>query len=284
MDIQQALSWAAARLTESDSAAVDARVLLAHVLNRSATYLYTWPEHPLTADEQQRFEALVQQRADGQPVAYLTGEKPFWTLSLQVSPATLIPRADTEILVEQALAVMPAGPARVCDLGTGTGAVALALASERPDAMIMGLDCQADAVALARTNASRNGLERVQFVQSHWFDALSGERFDVLVSNPPYVEAASPYLQQGDVRFEPASALTAGDDGLDDIRHIIAQAPQHLRVGGWLLLEHGFAQGSAVQALLVEAGFSAVATHHDLAGLARVTAGQLTSEAGLTQD
>ncbi|MBD3584968.1 peptide chain release factor N(5)-glutamine methyltransferase [Salinimonas sp. HHU 13199] len=274
MQITEALKWAVSQLSDSDSAGIDARILLCTVIDKPQTYLFTWPEHELSANEKARFEALVRQRADGQPVAYLTGTRAFWSLTLHVSPTTLIPRPETELLVEQALARLPVGQARVCDLGTGTGAIALAIASERPDVAVTGVDRVADAVELARRNARYNHIENAVFAHSHWFDSLTGQTFSMIVSNPPYVEQNSHYLAEGDVRFEPASALTAGADGLDDIRYIIAQAPAHLKSDGWLLLEHGYNQAQSVQALLQQQGFHDITTVNDLAGQPRVTLGR----------
>lgn len=276
--IQQALSWGTATLTsalpENDASALDARVLLASALQRTVTYLYTWPDKAIGSTELHRYQRYIAQRGQGTPVAYITGQRDFWSLSLQVSPATLIPRPDTETLVEQALLRLPTGPATICDLGTGTGAVALAIASERPDCQILAIDVVAEAVELASSNAQANNLTNVTVLQSSWFANIQGQQFDMLVSNPPYVENLSPYLKQGDVRFEPASALTAGSDGLDDIRYIVQHAGNYLTAQGWLLLEHGYTQGPAVRTLLQEAGFIQVTTVSDLSGQPRISGGQ----------
>jgi len=276
--IQQALSWGTATLTsalpENDASALDARVLLASALQRTVTYLYTWPDKAIGSTELHRYQRHIAQRGQGKPVAYITGQRDFWSLSLQVSPATLIPRPDTETLVEQALLRLPTGPATICDLGTGTGAVALAIASERPDCQILAIDVVAEAVELASSNAQANNLTNVTVLQSSWFANIQGQQFDMLVSNPPYVENLSPYLKQGDVRFEPASALTAGSDGLDDIRYIVQHAGNYLTAQGWLLLEHGYTQGPAVRTLLQEAGFIHVSTVNDLSGQPRISGGQ----------
>ena len=276
--IQQALSWGTATLTsalpENDASALDARVLLASALQRTVTYLYTWPDKAIGSTELHRYQRYIAQRGQGTPVAYITGQRDFWSLSLQVSPATLIPRPDTETLVEQALLRLPTGPATICDLGTGTGAVALAIASERPDCQILAIDVVAEAVELASSNAQANNLTNVTVLQSSWFANIQGQQFDMLVSNPPYVENLSPYLKQGDVRFEPASALTAGSDGLDDIRYIVQHAGNYLTAQGWLLLEHGYTQGPAVRTLLQEAGFIEVSTVNDLSGQPRISGGQ----------
>ena len=279
MQIQQALQWAAGQFTHSDTAALDARVLLCAVLEQTQTYLYTWPDKLLTETHLQRFTQMVEQRAQGRPVAYITGTRDFWTFTLNVSDATLIPRPDTEILVEEALSRLPEGPSAICDLGTGTGAIALALASERPQALVTGVDFQPEAVVLATANAAALNITNVRFIQSSWFDSLTGQQFNLIASNPPYVEQNSEYLKQGDVRFEPDSALTSGADGLDDIRLIISAAPAHLLPGGWLLLEHGYQQGPAIRELLQQRGFNQISTARDLAGQPRVTIGQLNNPA-----
>ncbi len=276
MNIGEAIQWGAGQLTDSDSPVLDARVLLSEALEASLTYLFTWPDKPVSGSTLTTYQSFIAQRASGQPVAYITGQREFWSLRLKVSPHTLIPRPDTETLVEQALARLPQTPSYICDLGTGTGAIALALASERPNDKLLGVDRIAEAVALARDNARLNNIGHAHFMQSSWFDALAGQQFDMIVTNPPYVESNSNYLSVGDVRFEPASALTAGSDGLSDIRTIIAQAPAYLNREGWLLIEHGHTQSEAVQQLLLEAGFSNVTSEADLAGHLRITCGQLT--------
>ena len=263
-----------ARDLPGDSPARDAEILLCHCLGKTRSWLYAWPESVLTADQLASFEALLSRRRDGEPVAYLTGRREFWSLDLKVDNSTLIPRPETETLVEWALSLSLPADARVLDLGTGTGAIALALASERPGWRLSGLDISAEAVALATANARENGLERVSFTASNWFAAVSGQQFHLLVSNPPYIEANDPHLRQGDVRFEPATALVSGEDGLADIRQLIASAPGYLVDGGWLLLEHGYDQGAAVGALLQGRGFSEVASQSDLAGHSRITGGQ----------
>jgi len=207
-------------------------------------------------------------------VAYILGQQGFWSLDLEVSPDTLIPRPDTEVLVETALALPLAEDARVLDLGTGTGAIALALAHERPRWQVTGVDRIPAAVALAQRNAARLRLGNVEFAPSHWFAALAGERFTLIVSNPPYIAGSDSHLDEGDVRFEPRSALVAGPDGLDDIRELVAAAPAHLQSGGWLWLEHGFEQAAEVRELLVRQGFSAVESRRDLGGHERISGGR----------
>ncbi len=265
---------AAADLPGSPTAKLDAELLLAHCLGKPRSFLRTWPEHVPTPAQQAAFAALLQRRQAGEPVAYLLGQQGFWSLDLEVAPHTLIPRPDTELLVETALALGPLTPCAVLDLGTGSGAIALALAKERWQWQITGVDRIAEAVALAARNRQRLRLDNVRFLQSSWFSALGGERYALIVSNPPYIRSDDPHLAEGDVRFEPASALVAGADGLDDIRQIIEQAPPHLLPGGWLLLEHGWDQAPAVRALLTAAGFTAVGSRRDLGGHERISLGQ----------
>jgi len=264
---------AQAQLPDSDTPRLDAELLLAHVLGKSRSYLLTWPERQIAEPEVARFQALLARRRQGEPVAYLLGEQGFWTLELQVSADTLIPRPDTERLVEVALQLGPQRPAQVLDLGSGTGAIALALASERAHWQVTGVDRMPGAVELAESNRVRLGLANVQFLQSDWFAALGQRQFELIVSNPPYIAADDPHLQQGDVRFEPASALVSGADGLDDIRYIIHSAPACLQPGGWLLLEHGWQQAEAVRQLLSKRGFAEVQSWQDLGGHQRVTGG-----------
>jgi len=256
--------------------AVDAEILLAHALQRSRSWLYAHAGDEMDGAGAARFEALRRQRADGQPVAYLTGTQGFWSLQLAVTPATLVPRPETELLVELALARLPEdAPARVADLGTGSGAIALAIAKERPLAAVVATDASKAALAVAHDNAARNGIGNVWFRRGDWCAALGGERFDLVASNPPYIAEGDPHLGEGDLRFEPAAALASGADGLDAIRRIVADAPRHLVPGGWLLLEHGWEQGEAVRTLLEAAGFVDVETARDLEDRDRVTLGQV---------
>lgn len=272
-DIQTALDTAVQRLSMHDTARLDAELLLAKVLGRDRTWLHTWPETELTAQQERQFHALIERRARGEPVAHLLGRQAFWSLDLQVSPATLIPRPATERLVELALArIPPDAPWRIADLGTGSGAIALALASERPACNIVATDVSAAALDVARANARRLRLDNITFLEGDWLAPLREQLpFRMIVSNPPYVCAADPHLAEGDVRFEPASALVAGADGLDALRALAGAARPHLVPGGWLLLEHGHDQAGAVIALLREAGFENVADFRDLAGQPRVT-------------
>ncbi|ANI13308.1 peptide chain release factor N(5)-glutamine methyltransferase [Pseudomonas citronellolis] len=266
---------AEAQLPDSPSARLDAELLLAAALGKPRSFLRTWPERVVDREVRERFEGWLVRRRAGEPVAYILGRQGFWSLDLEVAPHTLIPRPDTELLVETALQLMPASPARVLDLGTGTGAIALALACERLSWQVSGVDRIPEAVALAERNRERLRLANVGFRQSHWFSALEGERFALIVGNPPYIPGSDPHLQQGDVRFEPKSALVAGHDGLDDIRLIVAQAPRFLEPGGWLLLEHGYDQAAAVRDLLLGNGFSEVESRRDLGGHERISLGRL---------
>ena len=256
---------------------IDAQLLLLHILNRAdagRAWLLAHDTDTLAPSEQARFIALCQRRAAGEPVAYLRGMKEFYGLTLQVDARVLDPRPDTETLVDWALQLLAPLPApRVLDLGTGSGAIALALQHQRPDAQVSAVDASADALAVAQANAARLGLA-VQFARGNWLRGVAGQ-FDVIASNPPYIAAADPHLAA--LRHEPLQALASGADGLDDIRSIVAQAPAHLQPGGWLLLEHGWEQAEAVQALLRSAGFAEVQSRKDLAGIARCSGAQWPS-------
>jgi release factor glutamine methyltransferase len=259
-----------------DGARAEAEILLAHCLGCDRTALWARPETAVPSAVAAACRALARRRAAGEPVAYLVGHRGFWTLELEVTPAVLIPRPETELLVEQVLAAFPADAAvRLVDLGTGSGAIALAVAAERPCWEILATDAAADALAVARRNAARLGLAAVAFRLGDWTQACRrGERFSVIVSNPPYVAEGDPHLAEGDLPWEPRAALVAGPDGLDAIRRLVAAAPAHLAPGGWLLLEHGADQGAAVRAILAGAGLDAVHTVRDLAGLERVSGGR----------
>lgn len=274
MDYQCWLKAAVARLRQSESARRDAEILLGFVTGRARTFLMAFGETLLTPQQQEQLERLLARRKRGEPVAYLIGEREFWSLPLSVSPATLIPRPDTECLVELALERLPSSSCHVLDLGTGTGAIALALASERPDCKVTGVDLQPDAVALAQHNAQKLKIGNAQFLQGSWFAPLAGQTFALIASNPPYIDAADPHLAQGDVRFEPSSALVAQQHGLADLSAIVQQAPHYLESQGWLLLEHGWQQGESVRALLQAAGFISIATRRDYGDNDRVTFGQ----------
>ncbi|MBL0642801.1 peptide chain release factor N(5)-glutamine methyltransferase [Aeromonas veronii] len=278
MQIQQARAHIMTVLAGGESPRADADVLLCHLLDCRRSYLMTWPERELDAAQQATLQGWLARRLNGEPIAHLVGEREFWSLPLKVSPATLIPRPDTEVLVEQALTRIPQGPCAVLDLGTGTGAIALALKSERPELDVWAVDRMADAAALARENSAALELP-IEVRDGSWFEPLGESdrdntpRFAVIVSNPPYIDGADPHLEQGDVRFEPRSALVADDAGLADIRHIVAHAPAYLLPDGWLLLEHGWDQGEAVRQLLRDGGYREVATVRDYGDNDRVTLG-----------
>lgn len=254
---------------------LEAEVLLAHALGWTRARLHAWPEHPPEPPITERYRQAVERRAAGLPIAYLTGRRDFWSLELTVSPATLIPRPDTELLVELALERIPADATwAIADLGTGSGAIALALAVERPRCRITATELSPQALAVATANARRLRLQNVQLVNGDWWQPLAEQRFRVVVCNPPYIASDDPHLQRGDLRHEPRQALESGPDGLDDLRVIVNGCRGHLEPGGWLLLEHGYTQGEAVRGLLQGADLAAIETRCDLAGLARVTLGQ----------
>ena len=273
--VHDLLAGAAVRIG-GDSARAEAEILLAHALGRSRAWLFAWPQFDPDASQLAAFERMVDARRCGEPVAYLTGRRGFWSLELEVSPAVLIPRPETELLVELALARVPPDAAcAIADLGTGSGAIALALAHERPCVRVLATDASADALEVARRNAQRLGIANVAFARGDWCAALGNERFDLIVSNPPYIASGDPHLEEGDLRREPRAALASGDDGLDAIRRIVRAAPAHLRAGAWLLLEHGSEQGAAVRELLRSVGSADVVTHGDLAGRERVSGGRI---------
>jgi release factor glutamine methyltransferase len=272
---------------------LEAEILLAHALDRPRAWLYAHADEIVSDDARTRFDVLLARRALGVPIAQLIGKQGFWSLELRITPDVLIPRADTELLVECALAVLPLDkPMRIADLGTGSGAIALAIASERPLAKIVAVDSSIAALDVARSNAKAlaflsreqcavqdgtsvsRGRMPIEIVHGDWFAPLHGQCFDVIVSNPPYLAADDPHLDRGDLRFEPRAALASGSDGLDAIRTIAGSAPTHLLAGGWLLLEHGWEQGAAVRALLAGSGFMEIATHRDIEARERVTCGR----------
>jgi len=276
--IDDALVWAEFTLANSDSALLDAQVLLAFVLGKETIYLITWPERDLSAQQKAHFESLIEQRVNGYPVAHLVGQREFWSLPLKVNNSTLIPRPDTEVLVEVTLnKILETNHlnAHILDLGTGTGAIILALASELPKAHCVAVDFSEQAVKLATENRDNLELKQVQIYQSDWFENVQG-RFDVIVSNPPYIDANDKHLNLGDVRFEPLSALVANEQGLSDIRHICEQAKGYLNADGCLLFEHGFEQAVLVSQILHENGFTGIRTEQDYANNDRVTLGFLT--------
>jgi release factor glutamine methyltransferase len=256
----------------SDSAKLDAQILLCFVLEKERSYILTWPDKTLTKQKAQEYLGLLQRRMIGEPIAYIIGIQEFWSLPLSVSPATLIPRPDTEILVELVLEHFAEVDSLQClDLGTGTGAIALALASEQPNWKIDAVDFSLDAIKLAKENAKKLQLTQVNIFQSNWFSAVSECKFDVIVSNPPYIDALDEHLHQGDVRFEPESALIAAEQGLGDIKHIAQQALNFLNTQGALFFEHGFEQGCAVREILTNLGYQQAKTEQDLNNHDRVT-------------
>ncbi|MFA6921259.1 MAG: peptide chain release factor N(5)-glutamine methyltransferase [Gallionella sp.] len=290
---------------DPSSARIEVQCLLQEVLKVNRAYLLTHPERILSDDESARYTELFERRLKGEPIAYLLGMREFYGLEFKVTPATLIPRHDTELLVEIALQKMPSPPTplpvpaggipaasgrkaartgetgeggckarrgfKVLDMGTGSGAIALSIAHERPDATVVAVDASQAALQVARENCQRLKLSNIRLLHSDWFSQLSGERFDLIVSNPPYIEDNDPHLALGDVRFEPMSALASGADGLDDIRHIVSGAKNHLRSGGWLMFEHGYDQAARVREIMQQAGYIEVASLRDLAGIERVT-------------
>lgn len=279
--IAQMLVWAEAELAAVDSPKLDAELLLAKALEQSRTYLFTWPERSLTAAQLTQFKNWVAQRKQGTPVAYLLEEQGFWSLNLTVTPATLIPRPETELLVELVLSLVQDNNnnlphnAQVLDLGTGSGAIALALAKEQPQWHVTAVDNSPDALAVAKQNARQNKINSVNFLHSDWFSRIeSSRRFDLIVSNPPYIAEGDYHLSDGDVRFEPSAALVAKADGLADIQIIAEHAKTFLNPGGWLLFEHGYNQGPAAVNLLAQLGYQQVCCHKDFGGRNRVCQGQ----------
>ncbi|MCG9711929.1 peptide chain release factor N(5)-glutamine methyltransferase [Shewanella insulae] len=273
--LAQALEWASTRLQDvSDSAKLDAEVMLLHIIHKQRSYLYTWPDERLTSEQVTEYKQMVGRRELGTPIAHIVGEREFWSLPFMVNPTTLIPRPDTEILVETALNLPLAENAKVLDLGTGTGAIALSLAFERNNWQITAVDKVLEAVALAKANRDNLKLPQVEVLQSDWFDAINRYDFNLIVSNPPYIDEEDEHLSQGDVRFEPHSALTAGEHGYADLFHIAEAARDYLAPGGYLLLEHGFGQALTVRDKMVELGYEAVATVRDFGSNDRCTLGR----------
>lgn len=271
--IQQILSSAITQLEPvTDSPRADSEILICHVLGCNRSYLHTWPEKPVTNSQQVRITRLIGKRQQGEPVAYLVGQRSFWEFELKVSNDTLIPRADTELLVEQALLRIPLHhKVEVLELGTGTGAIALAIAHERPDSHIDAVEQSTGALAIAGKNIERYSRGNIKLINSNWFSALGDKRYHMIVSNPPYIAQQDPHLETGDVRYEPRSALTAGTDGLDAIRHIIQTAPEFLIPGGQILIEHGYDQADPVKCLFLQQGFNNILQFKDLGGHLRVS-------------
>lgn len=272
MQIIEALNSAASQF-DSDSARLDAELLLCDVLSCNRTYLFTWPDKTLSDEYLAAFDALVARRVKGEPIAHILGFRQFWTLDLAVTPDTLIPRPDTELLVELALDLLPESPKTVLDLGTGTGAIGLSIASERVDWQVFLLDRFIGAAKLAERNRQAHKINNASILCASWADTIAVESVDMIVSNPPYIDQNDPHLAQGDVRFEPHTALVADNNGLADIETITEQAKSCLKVGGVLLFEHGFEQAETVQAILRSNGFERVVSHKDLAGQPRATLG-----------
>ncbi len=283
LTIAQALAYSARLDSVSDSPDLDLQLLLEQVLSKPRSYLYTWPEKTLTESQQQYFEQLLARRQQGEPIAHILGQRDFWTLSLAVNNSTLIPRPDTERLVELALQKLPDGPFKVADLGTGTGAIALSLASERPTWSVLAVDRVEAAVVLAEHNRQQLSLNNVQVLQGDWCVPLLDEyryTLDMIVSNPPYIDPLDPHLEQGDVRFEPRSALVADKAGMSDIETIAKQSLDCLKPGAWLLFEHGYDQAVKVRQCLLQLGYLQVETFTDLGERDRVTAGRRPQHPG----
>ncbi len=260
-----------------DTAAVDAEVLLCHTLNKSRSFIYSWPEYTLTKQQQDDYRKLVEQRLSGQPVAYLVGMRDFWSLELDVCKDVLIPRPDSELIVELALEKIPTTAKwHIADLGTGSGAIALAIATERPDCYLYAVDISNCALNVAKSNADKLKITNIEFIEGNWFKPLADRQFEIIVSNPPYIAENDRHLMAGDVRFEPKQALISGKDGMDDIQKIVIAAKCHLKRGGWLLLEHGYKQGKAVRNLFSHADYTDIVTCKDIAGNDRVTLGRLS--------
>ncbi len=274
-NIHRLLASAAELLVpSSETALLDAEVLLCHCLNKNRSFLRAWPEHQPTSRQIADYRHLIEKRRQGIPVAYLTGHREFWSRNFLVCPDVLIPRPDSELLVELSLECLPAGPAcKIIDLGTGSGILAITLAAERPTADVIATDLSPAALTVAKLNAERLSTHNVRFLQSHWFDAVPEQEFDLVISNPPYIAEDDPHLQQGDVRFEPDGALVSAENGLKDIRLIAEQARGHLKNGGHLLVEHGYNQQVEVQAIFEALNYRKVETHADLSGNPRVTSG-----------
>ncbi len=256
------------------NAQLEAEILLCHVLRCGRSHLLAWPEQPLTGAQQEAFAILAARRAAGEPVAHITGTREFWSLPLAITTDTLIPRPETELLVELALVRMAAFHGAIADLGTGSGAVALALATERPEWSVTATDRSAAALAVAKNNAATHGLQNIRFARGDWCEALGDQRFDLIVSNPPYIAESDPHLRTGDLRFEPATALAAGVVGLDAIRRLARCSRAHLHDDGWLLFEHGLDQGAACRAILAEYHYQEIVTFQDLEQRERVSGGR----------
>ena len=258
----------------AESARLDAEVLLSHILGKNRSYFRAFPEQLLSEAESTAFKGLLERRLAGEPIAHITGQREFWSLELDVNKHTLIPRPDTEVLIEFVLQHFPQDNSKVADLGTGSGAIALALASEKPNWEIIATDQSEAALLTAKNNAKKLQLNNIRFKPGSWYQALEDNDYDIIISNPPYIPSADPHLQQGDVRFEPITALASGENGLDDIRHLIDHAKHHLKPQGWLILEHGYDQKLAVFTLFESAGFINIKQINDYADNPRISAAQ----------
>jgi len=275
LDIQSILAWGAKQLLHSETPRLDAEILLCFVLNVERSYLYAWRDKIVSKKQYVNYQSFILRRANGEPIAYLTGNKSFWSLDVNVNSATLIPRPETELLVEQALAHLPVQHSGVIiDLGTGSGAIALSLAKERQNYQIIATDFAINALIVAQLNARRLNLKNIQFLTSNWFSALGKMQAKLILSNPPYIAENDEHLLKDGVKYEPRTALVSKNNGLADLQHIIEQAQCYLIEKGWLLVEHGYQQSEAVQAFFKKQGYSCIETYRDLAGLPRVTVGQ----------
>ncbi len=278
MNVREAIDYGK-KTIGGEEAIIDSFYLLSFLLDKNFTWLKTWQDHEISDTQRLNLETLVDRRKEGEPIAYIIGEKDFWTLTLNSNPSTLIPRPETELLVEKALQYLSNKPkAKVLDLGTGTGAIALAIASERKNDTVIASDYVQDAVQLAKQNAVKNKIENVEIIYSDWFSNIDDFDFDLIVSNPPYVEENDPHLSLGDLRFEPKSALTSSDNGLADIKVIIDESRRRIIQGGMLMIEHGFEQGKDIRRMMNEAGYRSIETLSDLSGLDRITKGNTTIE------
>ncbi len=259
----------------NESPLLDAEVLLCKVLGKDRSYLRAWPDGELSPEQNQAYQVLVNARRQGKPIAYITGTREFWSRDFLVSPDVLIPRPDTELLIELSLVLIPTNqPCRIIDLGTGSGIIAITLAAERPDAQVIATDISPAAIQIAKTNAAKHNVGHIEFYQSNWFDSIPAGKFDLIVSNPPYLAEDDEHLQQGDLRFEPKTALIANEEGLVDIRIIAETAITKLESGGYVIVEHGYDQGLTIRKMFISLGYNNVQTHEDLARLPRVTVGQ----------
>jgi len=275
-NIQTNLTEASNLLVEtSDSALLDAEVILCHVLEKPRSHLRAWPEKELSTDQQIQFSSLIKQRQQGTPVSYITGDREFWSRNFKVTSDVLIPRPDTELLIELSLDILATQTkAHIIDLGTGSGIIAITLAAERPDITVIATDLSQQALDIAKQNSITHKTHAVQFIKSSWFESIPGSKFDLVISNPPYIDCNDVHLSQGDVRFEPNSALIADENGLKDIKNIADNARHYLKQNGTLLIEHGFDQQTAVQAIFKTFEYSQIKTHTDLSGNPRVTSAQ----------